>query len=155
MHTALTPWKTYRFAILGVIVSIGLFMTSLLTPFYSYTYLFQGNTMTFLEIIKANSTILIPFIGLIISIVFLIATIVLMMIWPKLKIVQTISSTLTFISAFISLAVFVISIARLWILPYEFTYSAAQSLLIGYIIYLIFALFHGALSCYVLAINGK
>lgn len=155
MHTALTPWKTCRLAIFGAVVSVGLFIAAILTPFYSYTYLFQGNTMTFIEIIQANLTILIPFIGLILAIVCLIATIVLIMIWPKIKVVQTVASTLTFISAFISLAVCIISLARLWILPYEFAYSAAQDLLVGYVLYVIFALYHGFLSCYVLALIGK
>ncbi|NLV28739.1 MAG: hypothetical protein GXY57_01055 [Erysipelotrichaceae bacterium] len=154
MHTALTPWKTYRLAIFGTIVSIGLFFAAILSPFYSYTYLFQGNTMTFVQIVQANSTILIPFIGLILSIVCLIASLIIMMVWPNLKVTQTIASVLTFISAFISLAVLIISLARLWILPYDFAYSAAQELLVGYVIYIIFALYHGFLSCYVLAING-
>lgn len=155
MHTALTPWKICRYAIFGAIGSIGLFLASILTPFYSYTYLFQGNTMTFVEIVKANSTLLIPFIGLICAILFLIASLVLMMVLPNQKVSQTISSTLTFVSAFISLAVFIISICRLWVVPYEFSYSAAQSLLVGYILYIVFTVYHGVLSCYVLALNGK
>jgi len=155
MHSSLTPWKNCRLAIFGTVVSIGLFIASIVTPFYSYTYFYQGTTMTFLDIIQANSTILIPFISIIIALIFLVASLVLMMIFPSNKIMQNVSSGLTFVSAIISLAIFIISVSRLWITPYQFSYSAAQELLVGYILYIIFLVYNGILSCYTMAINGK
>lgn len=155
MHSSITPWKNCRISIFGTILSIGLFIASIVTPFYSYTYFYQGTTMTFLDIVNVNHTILIPFISVIIALVLLVTSLVLMMIFPTNKAMQTFSSSLTFISAIISLAVFIISVSRLWITPYEFSYASAQELLIGYIIYIVFLAYNGILSCYTMAINGK
>lgn len=155
MFSAMTPWKNCRVAIFGTIISLIMFILAITLPFYSYVYFYQGTTMSFIDVINANHVIIIPFIAASMSIVFIIISLVFMMLFPKKKAMITVASILTFLSSFFSLAVFIIGLCRIWVIPYEFEYAAKQELLIGYILYVIFAFYHGLLSCYTLAINGK
>lgn len=155
MHTTMTPWRNTRVGFIGLVISLGLFLAAIFTPFYSYSYFFTGKTMNFIEVVQACDIILLPFISVIVALVFEAVSLVLLLVLPKNKIVLTVASTLTFISAILSIAILNISLCRLWVIPYEFSNVACQELLVGYVLYLLFLLFHGVLSCYTLAINGK
>ena len=151
----MTPWRNCRIAVYGLAISAILFILVNSVPFYSYTYFFQGKSMSFIEVAIANNQILIPFISLIVALALQVTAICFMLFLNKKKVFRTLGSVFSFVGAFISLAILLISICRLWVIPYEFEYFAEQKLEIGYILYCIFLLFNGVLGCYMTAISGK
>lgn len=155
MHKNMTPWRNARIAVFACAISVILFVVAMILPFYSYSYFFQGRTMTFIDVFMANNQIIIPFILIIVALLLQIAALIFMIFLSKMKVPSALGSAFSFASAFISLAILFISICRLWVIPYEFEYLAKQSLEIGYIIYIIFLLFNGILGCYMTSISGK
>ena len=155
MHRSMTPWRNARLAVFGLGISIVLFIVAMVLPFYSFTYFFQGRSMTFAECMAANSQMIIPFVLLIVALVLQCAALIMMIFFSKNKICQHLNSAFAFSAAFISLAVLIISVCRLWVIPYTFEFLAEQSLEIGYVFYLLFLLFNGVLCCYTTAISGK
>ena len=156
MHeNSLTPIRTVRFVIPSLVVLLVLIILSYTLPFYSYTYFFLGKTMTYLEIGKANSQIMIPIIGNVVAFIFMLISLLFMLFLSKNKVGIFVTKLLTLIAAFIFFALFIVAVCRLWVIPFEFDYSAVQDLLIGYILYLFATFFGGVLGCYMLALHEK
>ena len=155
MHKSMTPWRNARLAVFGLGISVILFVIAMVLPFYSFSYFFQGKVMTFIECMQANKQIAIPFFTIIVALVLQVIGLAFMLLLPKVKICQILSQVFAFVGAFASLAIFIISICRLWVIPYEFEYVAQQSLESGYVFYVIFLFFNGILGCYTTSISGK
>lgn len=155
MHKSLTPWRNARLAVFGIALVLAMFIVSMVLPFYSYTYFFQGKSMTFADCMIANTQMIIPFVALIVALILEAASLVMMIFFPKKKVCQSLNSAFAFVSAFISIAIFFVSICRLWVIPYTFEYLAQQTLEAGYVVYVLFLLFNGVLACYMTAIGGK
>ena len=155
MHSQLTPFRICRLAIFGLVISLVLMVLAFTLPFYSYAYFLESGTMTLFGVADANKQILIPIIMIITAFVFDVCAIIFMLFLSKKKIVMAIGKGFSLASAFIFLGVFIISICRLWVIPYEFDYLAYQTLDVGYIIYVLFLLYSGVLSCYILGIHEK
>ena len=155
MHRNMTPWRNCRLAVFGIGISIILFAVICFVPFYSYTYFFQGKVMSYTDVANANHQILIPYITIIVCLVLQVVGICFMLFLNKKKVFRTLGSTFSFIAAFASLGILLISVCRLWVIPYEFEYFAEQKFEIGYILYILFLLFNGVLGCYMTAISGK
>ena len=155
MHKSMTPWRNARFAVFACAISIILFVLAMSLPFYSYSYFFQGKTMSFIDVFMANNQIIITFVLVIVALTFQVTALIFMIFFSKKKVPNFLGSAFSFASAFISLGVLFISVCRLWVIPYEFEYLAKQSLESGYIVYIIFLLFNGILGCYMTSISGK
>ena len=151
----MTPWRNARLAVFGTAISLALFIVAMVLPFYSYSYFFQGRTMTFVNCMLENRQMIIPFVMVIVALVLQAAALVMMIFFSKKKVPQFLGSAFAFTSAFISLAILIISVCRLWIIPLEFEFYAEQILEIGYIFYLVFLLFNGVLCSYMTSISGK
>ncbi|MCR5184561.1 MAG: hypothetical protein K6C32_00550 [Bacilli bacterium] len=155
MHSELTPFRICRNAIIGLVLSLGLLITTLCLPFYSYRYFTINETMKFIDVAKANHHIAVPLAGAILALVFIVAAVILMLFVSKNKIVQFVAKTLTILAAFAFIGLFFTAAVRLLVIPYEFDYIASQTLESGYLVYLAYLLFSGVLSCYILAIHEK
>ena len=155
MHRTMTPWRNCRIAVFGLAVSVILFAIAMVLPFYSYTYFFQGKSMTFIDVANANNQIFIPFFSIIVALVLQVVGLCFMLFLNKNKVFRLLGSAFPFAAAFISMGILLISVCRLWVIPYEFEYLTSQVLESGYIVYLIFLLFNGVLGCYTTAISGK
>lgn len=148
----ITPWKNARFTIIGGGISLILLFLTMFLPFYSFLYFYQGTTMNFLQVMKENNIIILPFTSLVCAILFQITSSFLLLFFYNKKQVLIVANILSFVSAILSLCVFVISVCRIWVIPYSFDYTSFQKLLIGYVIYVVLCLYHGILSCYTLAV---
>ena len=155
MHKSLTPWRNARLAVFGIGIALVLFIVAMVLPFYSYTYFFQGTSMTFADCMKANKQMVIPFVMIVVALVLEAASLVMMILFPKNKICQHLNAGFSFASAFIFIGILIISVCRLWVIPYTFEYLAQQTLEAGYLMYILFLLFNGVLTCYMTAIGGK
>lgn len=155
MHSQLTPFRICRNALIGVVLAVVLFIVAMCLPFYTYSYFASGETMKFIDIANANNQILIPFISCIVCLILLITSLVFMIVLSKKKAFMVASKTMSLISAFVFLGLFIIALCRLWVIPYEFGSLAYQILESGYLVYLLFLFFSGCLSCYMLGIHEK
>ena len=155
MHSQLTPFRICRNAIIGLGIALVLLILAYSLPFYTYRYFLINETMKFVDVANANKQIFVPFVTVIVAWVFIVVSIILMLFVSKNKVLMFVSKTLSLIAAFAFLGFFFVAVVRLWVIPYEFDYLAYQQLEVGYIFYLIYLLFGGVLSCYILAIHEK
>ena len=128
MHSQLTPLRICKYAIVGVALSLVLYIVALCLPFYSYTYFRSGETITFFQVAGHNGQVYIPIISCIVCLVLLVLSLVFMIALSKKKVFQIASKTLSLISAFVFFGLFIIAICRLWVAPYEFSVVAHQVL---------------------------
>jgi len=156
MHeNKLSPIKTVRFVIPALVVVLVLLILSYTLPFYSYIYFSLGRTMNFFECANASTQMYFPIVGSIVAFVFAVAALIIFLFKKENKILNFISKLLCLLSAFIFLALFIIALCRLWVIPYEFSYDAVQTLEVGYVVYLFTTLIAGFISCYFLALHEK
>lgn len=154
-ENTMSPLRVVRYALPLSVILIILLIVSFVIPFYSYSYFSISETLNYFECAKISHQLYFPIIGNIIAVIFMIATLVLMILNFKSKVVKFITKLMSLIMGFLFLAFFIIALCRLWVVPYEFTYSAVESLRGGYILYLFDTLFLGFLSCYILALQSN